>query len=61
MNEQTMEEIKAMRKTAMDQLIELSNRVDDIMRGIRADDFSYAQLSKLNRNLDLTLKMLKEE
>lgn len=61
MNEQTMEEIKAMRKTAMDQLIELSNRVDDIMRGIRADDFNYAQLSKLNRNLDLTLKMLKEE
>lgn len=61
MNEQTMEEIKAMRKTAMDQLIELSNRVDDIMRGIRADDFNYAQLSKLNRNLELTLKMLKEE
>ena len=61
MNEQTMEEIKAMRKTAMDQLIELSNRVDDIMKDIRADTYNYAQLSKLNRNLDLTLKMLKED
>lgn len=61
MNEQTEVEIRVMRKTAMDQLIELSNRVDDIMKDIRADTYNYAQLGRLNRNLELTLKMLKEE
>lgn len=61
MNEQTEVEIRVMRKTAMDQLIELSNRIDDIMKDIRADEYNYAQLGRLNRNLELTLKMLKEE
>lgn len=61
MNEQTEVEIRVMRKTAMDQLIELSNRTDDIMKDIRADKYTYAQLGRLNRNLELTLKMLKEE
>ena len=61
MNEQTQAEIRVMRKTAMDQLIELSNRIDDIMKDIRADEYNYAQLGRLNRNLELTLKMLKEE
>jgi len=50
-----------MRKTAMDQLIEVSNRIDDIMKDIRSDKYSYAQLGRLNRNLELTIKMLKEE
>lgn len=58
---QTQEEIKAMRKSTMEQLIALSNRTDDIMKDIRADKYTYAQLSKLMRNLDLTMKMLKEE
>ena len=61
MNEQTQVEIRVMRKTAMDQLIELSNRIDDIMKDIRDDEYNYAQLGRLNRNLELTLKMLKEE
>lgn len=61
MNEQTEAEIRVMRKTAMDQLIELSNRTDDIMKGIRADKYTYAQLSKLTQNLELSLNMLKED
>lgn len=58
---QTQTEVTSMRKSAMEQLISLSNRIDDIMKNIRADKYSYAQLSKLTQNLDLSLNMLKED
>ena len=58
---QTQTEVTSMRKSAMEQLISLSNRVDDIMKNIRADKYSYAQLSKLTQNLDLSLNMLEED
>lgn len=58
---QTQTEVTSMRKIAMEQLISLSNRIDDIMRDIRADKYTYAQLSKLTQNLDLSLNMLKED
>ena len=58
---QTQTEVTSMRKSAMEQLISLSNRIDDIMRDIRADKYTYAQLSKLTQNLDLSLNMLKED
>lgn len=58
---QTQTEVTSMRKSAMEQLISLSNRIDDIMKNIRADKYSYAQLSKLTQNLELSLKMLKED
>lgn len=58
---QTQTEVTSMRKSAMEQLISLSNRIDDIMRDVRADKYTYAQLSKLTQNLDLSLNMLKED
>ena len=58
---QTQTEVTSMRKSAMEQLISLSNRIDDIMRDIRADKYTYAQLSKLTQNLELSLNMLKED
>lgn len=58
---QTQTEVTSMRKSAMEQLISLSNRIDDIMKNIRADKYSYSQLSKLTQNLDLSLNMLKED
>ena len=58
---QTQTEVTSMRKSAMEQLISLSNRIDDIMRDVRADKYTYAQLSKLTQNLELSLKMLKED
>lgn len=58
---QTQTEVTSMRKSAMEQLISLSNRIDDIMRDVRADKYTYAQLSKLTQNLELSLNMLKED
>jgi len=58
---QTQTEVTSMRKSAMEQLISLSNRIDDIMKNIRADKYTYAQLSKLTQNLELSLNMLKED